>query len=80
MTAHTIDEATIRETAYLFWLDAGQPDGCDQEHWLKAIDALSATPVKKKPARKAAAKPRAAKAKATPATKKPRAAKAAKTA
>lgn len=49
-----IDEAKIAETAYLFWLDEGQPEGRDQEHWLKAIDAL--TPAKPKKARKAPAK------------------------
>lgn len=88
MTQQNIDEAQIRETAYLLWLDDGQPEGRDQEHWLKAIDAL--TPAK--PKRKAPAKPRATKAKAAtkttaapktkakaaPAAKKPRATKAAK--
>lgn len=84
MTAPTLDDAQIRETAYLFWLDEGQPEGRDQDHWLKAIDAL--TPATPKKARKAPAKPRA-KAKAAapkttkakaPAAKKPRATKAAK--
>ena len=86
MTQPALDEAKIRETAYLFWLDDGQPHGHDQEHWLKAIDAL--TPATPKKARKAPAKPRVAKAKAAPtatktaakakaAPKKPRAKKAA---
>ena len=65
-----LDEAQIRETAYLIWLDEGQPDGQDQAHWLKAIDALTpAQPKRKTPAKrkapakaKAPAKPRARKA------------------
>ena len=77
MTTATLNEAQIRETAYLLWLDEGQPEGRDQEHWLKAIDALTPATPKKKPARKAAAKPKApAKAKATAtAAKKPAAKK-----
>ena len=87
MTQPVLDEAKIRETAYLFWLDEGQPHGRDEEHWLKAIDAL--TPAKPKRARKSPAKPRSPKAKAaapaksaakakTTAVKKPRTTKAAK--
>jgi hypothetical protein len=72
MTPAPIDEAKIRETAYLMWLDEGQPQGRDEEHWRKAVDALSA-PVAKKP-RKAAAKP-AAKAKAAKPAAKAKAAK-----
>lgn len=71
----TLNEAQIRETAYLFWLDDGQPQGRDQEHWLRAIDALTPAMPKAKPARKAAAKPRVAKSPAKAAGK-PRAAKA----
>lgn len=67
MTQPVLDEAKIRETAYLFWLDDGQPHGRDQEHWLKAIDAL--TPPTPKKARKAPAKPRTVKAKAAPTAK-----------
>lgn len=52
------DEAQIRETAYLIWLDEGQPQGCDQDHWLRAVDALSAPIAKTKPARKVTAKSR----------------------
>lgn len=59
MAQLNIDEAKVRETAYLMWLDEGQPEGRDMEHWLKAVDAL--TPAK--PKRKAPAKPRATKAK-----------------
>lgn len=69
MTTSQTDDAKIRETAYLFWLDEGQPEGRDKEHWLKAIDALN-PPNAKKPAKKAAAKPKATKPAA--ATKKPR--------
>lgn len=24
---------SIRERAYLTWLDLGQPEGCSEEHW-----------------------------------------------
>ena len=75
MTEHTLDHAQIAETAYLLWLDEGQPEGRDQEHWLKAIDALTPPTPKRKPARKAAAKP-AAKAKAKTPARKPRTTKA----
>jgi hypothetical protein len=54
MTAQTLDDDAIRETAYLFWLGEGQPAGRDQDHWLRAIDAL--TPAKRKPVAKKAAK------------------------
>ena len=40
MTQPTHDEAQIREAAYLLWLDEGQPEGRDEEHWLKAVEAL----------------------------------------
>ena len=50
MTTQTLDDTAIRETAYLFWLDDGQPVGRDQDHWLRAIDAL--TPAKRKPVAK----------------------------
>ena len=62
MTKPKIDDAQIRETAYLLWLEEGRPQGRDQEHWHKAIDMLAPTPVKAKPVRKAPSKPRAAKA------------------
>lgn len=77
MTKPTLDERTIRETAYLFWLDEGQPVGRDEAHWLQAIDALTPPKPKKKAATKAPAKKAAApkakaaapKAKAAPAKK-----------
>ncbi|MEP1388360.1 MAG: DUF2934 domain-containing protein [Yoonia sp.] len=67
MTAIIENEALIRETAYLFWLDEGQPEGRDEEHWLRAVAAVNqpVAKTKAKPARKAAAKPRAAAAKKT---------------
>lgn len=79
MTALNIDDAQIREAAYLLWLDEGQPQGRDQEHWLKAVEALSpaqaeiAAP-KKKAARKSPAK--AAASAVSKALSKPRATKA----
>lgn len=73
MNTATSNESQIREAAYLFWLEEGQPQGRDQEHWLRAVDALSppaATPAAPaKPKRKAAAKPRAASAAAKKVTK-----------
>ena len=65
MAKTQVTEDQIRETAYLIWLDEGQPHGQDEAHWLKAIDAL--TPAK--PKRKAAAKPKASTAKKPRATK-----------
>jgi hypothetical protein len=64
MSKAALDENKVREAAYLFWLDDGQPEGRDQEHWLKAIDALT-PPQPKKRARKAPAKKAAAKATTT---------------
>lgn len=51
-----IDEAKIREAAYLIWLEEGQPEGRDEEHWRKAIAALTPAQPKAKAPRKAAAK------------------------
>jgi len=64
MTQHILDDAQVREAAYLLWLDEGQPVGKDQEHWLKAVDALTpAAPKKKAAAKQATANTRLAKAK-----------------
>ncbi|MDA8585548.1 DUF2934 domain-containing protein [Rhodobacteraceae bacterium] len=63
------DDERIRDIAYGFWLDEGQPQGRDEEHWHRALAALNAPAAKAKPTRKAAAKPRAAKKSATPKTK-----------
>lgn len=62
MNKASLDETQIRETAFLLWLDDGQPQGRDQEHWLRAIETLKMAETKAKPARKVAAKPRAASA------------------
>ncbi len=64
MTTSHIDDTQIRETAYLLWLEEGCPEGRDEQHWLKAIDALTPPQPKKKPARAAANKQRAQKVKA----------------
>lgn len=69
MSTATSNESQIREAAYLFWLEEGQPQGRDQEHWLRAVDALSTPAAPAKPKRKAAAKPRAASAAAKKVTK-----------
>lgn len=66
MTQTHLDEAQIREAAYYFWLEDGQPEGMDEAHWLKAIDALTPPKPKRKAATKAAPK---AKAAAKPAAK-----------
>ena len=60
-------EAHIREAAYQIWLNEGQPNGCDEDHWLKAIDALTKPVSKRKP--KVAAKSKAVKAAPKRATK-----------
>jgi hypothetical protein len=62
MAKQEITPENIREAAYLMWLDEGCPEGRDQEHWLKAVDALN-TPAPK--AKRKAAPKKAAK-KATP--------------
>lgn len=62
MAMPNLDEAQIKETAYLYWMEEGQPEGRDQEHWLRAVDALNKSHIKPKPARKAASKTRATKA------------------
>ena len=68
-----LNDEQIRETAYLFWLDDGQPNGRDEEHWFRAVDALTKPTPKAKAPKRAAAKPRtakpAAKAAAKPKTK-----------
>nr|WP_254441777.1 DUF2934 domain-containing protein [Ruegeria sp. HKCCA0370] len=58
-----IEESKIREAAYLFWLDEGQPEGREQEHWLKAEDALNVVLPKARTTRQVSAKPRGAKIK-----------------
>ena len=63
------DDERISEIAYGFWLEEGEPQGRDEEHWHRALAALNAPAAKAKPARKAAAKPRVAKKATTPKTK-----------
>lgn len=55
MTTPTIDEARVAEKAYELWLAEGQPEGKQDEHWYRAIDALT-VPVPKKPRRASSAK------------------------
>ena len=62
MAKAIMTDEQIRETAYLIWLDEGQPEGRDTQHWLQAAELLTKAKPKAKPARKAAAKPRATKA------------------
>ena len=35
-----ISEDRTRERAYLIWLEEGQPDGEDQEHWTRARNEI----------------------------------------
>ena len=74
----TVTKTQVREAAYYLWLDDGQPEGCDEEHWLKAVDALNQPKPKTKPKRKAAAKPAAKTAPKAKTTKKARAPKTSK--
>ena len=76
----TVTETQVREAAYFLWLDDGQPEGRDEEHWLKAVDALNQPQPKAKPKRKAAVKSAAKAAPKAKTTKKARAPKAANTA
>ena len=76
----TVTESQVREAAYYLWLDDGQPEGHDEEHWLKAVDALNKPQPKAKPKRRAAAKPAAKAAPKAKTTNKARAPRAAKTA
>lgn len=67
MPKKELDEAKLRDAAYQLWLADGQPEGRDQEHWHKAVEALTPTEVQAEPkakaprkaAPKAAAKPKA---------------------
>ncbi|WGW03237.1 DUF2934 domain-containing protein [Tropicibacter oceani] len=81
MTTPQIDDAQIAEAAFYLWLEEGQPEGREQDHWFRAAQALSTPAKPRKPRAKAAAKPAAkkaapkAKAEAKPKTTKPRARK-----
>ncbi len=37
---YTPTEAEIQHAAYLLWVEAGQPEGCNQEHWFAARELL----------------------------------------
>jgi hypothetical protein len=37
----SFDEQQIRERAYAIWLEEGQPEGRDLDHWLRARDELA---------------------------------------
>ena len=78
----TVTETQVREAAYYLWLEDGRPEGRDEEHWLRAVDALNQPQpkAKPKPKRKAAAKTAVKAAPKAKTTKKARAPKAAKTA
>lgn len=69
------EQEKIKNLAYQLWQDAGSPDGRDQEFWYTAeVQVKAAKPAKAK----AAAAPKAPKAKAEPKAKAPAAPKAAK--
>lgn len=70
MTTPQIPDAHIAEAAFLIWLDEGQPEGRDLDHWLAARSALESEAPK--PKKRAASKPKA-KAKAAAKTAKPKA-------
>ena len=53
MSTTNFNESAVREAAYFLWLNDGQPQGQDQDHWLQAMEQMTAKPAKKK----AAAKP-----------------------
>ena len=64
MAQPAITQEQIQESAYLMWLDAGQPEGRDQDFWFAAEAALTPANAKKAPAKKAAPKATASKASA----------------
>ncbi len=65
MSTTNFNESAVREAAYFLWLNDGQPQGQDQDHWLQVMEQMTAKPAKKK----AAAKPRKAAAKTATAAK-----------
>ena len=36
----SFDEQTIQTRAYWIWIEEGQPEGRDVEHWLRALEEL----------------------------------------
>ena len=62
-----LDEAAVREEAYLLWEKEGKPAGRETEYWLRArvlVSEKETMDTVSKPAPKAASKPKAAAAKA----------------
>ncbi len=56
MPQSAVNEAKIAESAYLMWLDAGQPHGQDQDFWFRAETALAKPATRKRaPAKKSVA-------------------------
>ena len=78
MPTAKIDDAAIREQAYLLWEQEGRPQGRENEYWMRAKVALSEGSQMNalvEPAPKRAAKPGAAATKARPASAKAEAAR-----
>lgn len=75
MPTATINESQIREAAYHMWLNAGQPQGQEQDFWLQAEASLAARKGAKKPAAKKTAANKAAAPKAETKTAKAKTAK-----
>ncbi|MDD9738641.1 MULTISPECIES: DUF2934 domain-containing protein [Marinovum] len=83
---HTADTTAIAEAAFYLWLEEGQPQGRDQEFWLRAeqtLNAAIAAPKARRATARKAASPKKAAGKTTAKAKsaaKPAAKAAAKTA
>lgn len=59
MSTQVISDNQIAETAFLIWLDEGQPEGRQDQHWFEArarLEARNAKPVRKRAAPKTTAK------------------------
>jgi len=52
---HEPSQAEIQHTAYLLWVEAGQPEGLDQQHWFAAREMLRGKSRGAKPHRRTAA-------------------------
>lgn len=53
------EQENIKDVAYRLWLDAGSPDGRDQEFWFAAEAQVKAPKAKTAPKPKTPAKPKA---------------------
>ena len=53
-----LTNAQIAEAAFYLWLEEGQPEGRDQDHWIRARQTLEAAQAAPKKAAKTTAKPR----------------------